>query len=251
MKTIIPAIALLSLAAVGASAQDNAQTSRSFDVRGFDRIDLGGCDVATVTLGATYAVTVQGRAANIDNVRVETIGSTLRIGRRNNSCNGHDRRVAIAITMPSLAAVSLSGATELTLPALDARLFEARASGASVLRIAAWRGGSARFDLSGASDATVHAVHGDALALDLSGASEFQAEGDVGRLTIGGSGASSAHTRTLSAPDMALSASGTASIQVGDAEQARIDASGMAKVTVTGQPRCTVGKSGLARVTCG
>ncbi|CAM3155139.1 MULTISPECIES: GIN domain-containing protein [Sphingomonas] len=250
MTKMISAIALLSLATV-APAQDNAQTSRSFALRGFDRIEVGGCDIVAVALGSGYAVTARGRAANIDNLRIDTTGSTLRIRRRNDSCNGHDRRVAIAVTLPSLQAVGVSGAAEMNLPALDVRAFAADTSGAGVLRLAGLRGGTVSFGLSGASQTTVRDLQAERVKLDTSGASHLRVDGAVRRLTIDSSGASEVDSRALSAPDVTIGASGTAKVRAGRAEQAQIGASGMANVTVEGHPRCTLSKSGLARITCG
>lgn len=251
MKKTLSAIALLSFAAVGAAAQDSARTSRSFDVHGFDRIDMAGCDIATVSLGSRFAVTAQGRADNIADLRIDTTGGALRIRRRDNSCNGHDRRVAIAITLPSLQAVNISGAAEMNLPALDVRAFAAEISGASVLRLAALHGGSASFGLSGASQATVGDLRADRVKLDTSGASHLRVGGAARQLTIDSSGASDVEARALNAPVVTVGASGTAKVRVGRAEQAQIGASGMSNVTVEGEARCTVSKSGLARIACG
>ncbi|MCP1131633.1 DUF2807 domain-containing protein, partial [Robbsia andropogonis] len=79
----------------------------------------------------------RGRAANIDNLRIDTNGSTLRIRPRNDSCNGHDRRVAITVTLPVLKAVNVSGAAEITLPALNTPAVAVKTSGAAVLRLPA------------------------------------------------------------------------------------------------------------------
>ncbi|MEJ8630279.1 DUF2807 domain-containing protein [Sphingomonas sp. I4] len=172
MMKMISTIALLSIA-TAAPAQDaapgNAPTSRGFAMHGFDRIELSGCDIVTVAIGSGYAVTAQGRAANIDNLRIDMTGSTLRIRRRNDSCNGHDRRVAIAVTLPSLKAVDVSGAVGMNLPALDARAFAVDASGASVLRLAGLRSASVSFDLSGASRATIGNLQADRVSIGSSG----------------------------------------------------------------------------------
>lgn len=253
MKTI-SSIALLSLAIaaapMAAPAQTADQTTHGFEVRGFDRIELSGCDVVTVALGSAYAVTARGRAANIANLRIDTNGSTLRIRRRSDSCNGHDRRVAIAVTLPALQAVNVSGAGEMTLPALATRAFAVTASGAGVVRLPALRGGSASFGLSGASQLSVGGLQVERASLDASGASVLRVAGAVRQLGIDGSGASDVDARGLSAPSVTIGASGTAKVHARSTEQAQIGASGMASVTVDGHPRCTVSKSGLARVTC-
>lgn len=250
MLKMISTIALLSIAAAG-PAQEPAQTSRGFAMRGFDRIELGGCDIVTVSLGSGYAVTARGRAANIDNLRIEMTGSTLRIRRRNDSCNGHDRRVAIAVTLPSLKAVDVSGAAEMNLPALEARAFAADASGAAVLRFGGLRSASASFGLSGASQATVRNLQADRVSLGASGASHLRVDGAARQLTIDASGTGEVEARGLSAPAVTIGASGTAKVRAGSAQTAQVSASGMANVTVEGQPRCTVSKSGLARIACG
>ncbi len=251
MKTMISAIALFSLPAIAAPAQDNALTTRGYDLRGFDRIDVGGCDIVTVSLGSGYTMSARGRAANIDALRIDANGGALRIRRKDNSCNGHDRRVAIAVTLPAIKAVKLSGAVEMNLPALEAPAFAAEASGASVLRLAALRSGMASFGLSGASEATVRSLRAERAKLDTSGASVLRAGGDARQLTIDSSGTSEVNTRALSVSQVTIGASGTAHVRVGAAEQANVSASGMANVSVEGNPRCTVAKSGLARIACG
>ncbi|MDY0957075.1 DUF2807 domain-containing protein [Sphingomonas sp. CFBP8993] len=254
MMKMISTIALLSIAAA-APAQDaapgNAPTSRGFAMHGFDRIELSGCDIVTVAIGSGYAVTAQGRAANIDNLRIDMTGSTLRIRRRNDSCNGHDRRVAIAVTLPSLKAVDVSGAVGMNLPALDARAFAIDASGASVLRLAGLRSAAASFDLSGASRATIGNLQADRVSIGSSGASNLRVEGTARELTIDASGVGEVDARNLSAPAVTIGASGTAKVHAGNAQTAQVSASGMANVTVEGNPHCTVSKSGLARIACG
>ncbi|WP_428970129.1 GIN domain-containing protein [Sphingomonas sp. Xoc002] len=251
MKKMIPAIALFSLIAAAAPAQQSVQTTRGYDLRGFDRIDVGGCDIVTVSLGSGYAVSARGRAANIDTLRIDTSGGALRIRRKDNSCNGHDRRVAIAVTLPAIKAVKLSGAVEINLPALETPAFAADTSGASVLRLSALRSGMASFGLSGASEVTVRSLRTERAKLATSGASVLRADGDAQQLTIDSSGASEVNARALSAPQVTIGASGTAHVRAGAAEQANVSASGMANVSVEGNPRCTVAKSGLARIACG
>ncbi|WP_375243409.1 GIN domain-containing protein [Sphingomonas parapaucimobilis] len=251
MKKMISAIALLSLAAVAAPAQESAQTTRGYDLRGFDRIDVGGCDIVTVSLGSGYAVSARGRAANIDTLRIDTIGGALRIRRKDNSCNGHDRRVAIAVTLPAIRAVRLSGAAEMNLPALEVPAFAVDTSGASVLRLSTLRSGTTSFGLSGASGVTVRSLRAERVKLDMSGASVLRADGDTGQLTIDSSGTSEVNTRALSARQVTIGASGTAHVRVGAAEQANVSASGMADVSIEGNPRCTVARSGLVRIACG
>ncbi|WP_322966262.1 GIN domain-containing protein [Sphingomonas fuzhouensis] len=249
---MISTIALMSLVAVApASAQDGQQTARSYQVRGFDRIDLSGCDIVSVSLGAAYGVTARGRAANIDALRIDTDGATLRIRRRDDSCNGHDRRVAITVTLPSLKAVHVGGAAEMNLPALDVPTFAVGTSGASVLRLPALRSGAVSFDLLGASQVIVQNLRAERASLDTSGASVLRADGDVRQLAIDSSGASNVNARALSSPNVTIGASGTANVRAGAAQQAQVSASGMANVTVEGKPRCTVSKSGLARIACG
>lgn len=251
MKKMIPAIVLFSLTAAAAPAQDSAQMTRGYDLRGFDRIDVGGCDIVTVSLGSGYAVSARGRVANIDTLRIDISGGALRIRRKDNSCNGRDRRVAIAVALPAIKAVKLSGAVEMNLPVLETPAFAAETSGASVLRLSALRSGVADFGLSGASEVTVRGLRAERAKLDTSGASVLRVDGDARQVTINSSGTSEVNARALSAPQVTIGASGTAHVRAGSSEQANVSASGMASVSVEGNPRCTVAKSGLARIACG
>lgn len=258
MKTkIIPtlAAAIAGLSAIGGTAPAPALAqgtdTRGFDVAGFQRIDMAGCDRAVVTLGERFAVSARGRTRDLDRLRIDRAGDTLRIRRTDRGCDGGQEAVRIAVTLPSVRGVSVSGAGAIELPALSEPRFDADISGAGRIELAGLSGREARFSMSGAGRAVLRAVRLDRMALDLSGAGSIVAAGAARALTIDASGAGQIDTRDLVVADLRVDASGAGGIRARADATATVGASGMASVRIDGSPRCTVRKSGMADIRCG
>ncbi|MEZ4903730.1 MAG: DUF2807 domain-containing protein [Spirosomataceae bacterium] len=93
------------------SEQDDDRTSRTFNLKDFDRLSLGSAFEITVTKG-NHAVKVEGRKQDIEELEADVVGGKLRIRYKDRSgWNRNRKRVIVTIAMPTLKALDLSGAT--------------------------------------------------------------------------------------------------------------------------------------------
>ncbi|WP_420608048.1 GIN domain-containing protein [Novosphingopyxis sp.] len=224
--------------------------TRDLDVSDFQSIELAGCDVVDVLFGLRFAVEVTGATRNLDTLSAKVSGETLKLRRTADSCNGNARGNRIAITMPTLRAVTISGAGQIAVAPLIEDRFEARLSGAGKLDMSGVQTIETRVFVDGASEVKLAAVDSDRIAFELSGAAEIDAEGQADQLAIQSTGASEIDTHALAAPTLAVSASGIAKVRARADRTAAITASGMATVKVTGGAVCTINSSGDADIFC-
>src|SRR3546814_4941522 len=85
-------------------AAQGSGTSRSYDVTGFDQVDLRGSDDIDVRVGPAFAIQATGPAELLDKLEIVRDGDTLKVGRRGNSVSwGGDkgRAIKIMVTMRS------------------------------------------------------------------------------------------------------------------------------------------------------
>ena len=96
-------------------------TTQSFDVSGFTGVKVAGPDDVTIRRGDAFSITAKGPKAVIDELEIELAGDMLSIGRKNSgfSFRGDDNDVEIAITMPALRAVRLTGSGEIDADAVE------------------------------------------------------------------------------------------------------------------------------------
>ena len=253
MKTMISAIALLSLAAVGAAAQENAQTSRSFDVRGFDRISLEGCDSAVVTIGSDFSVRAIGPSVSLAVIRAEVRGQKLIVDRPQHMCDSRAKRpgVTLEITLPRLRAVESEGTGSFRLRPFEAAEFQADMTGTGNLTVEGLRSQHVGIVMSGTGNAMLQGIRIARLSLELNGTGSIRGAGAAEALAIDSSGTGNVDTTAMSTRNLSVDASGTGGVRAQADGPATIDASGMTRVVVSGRPQCSVDKSGFARVTCG
>lgn len=251
MKAIFPVTVGLLLAG---QAYAQPSTKRSFDVHGFDHIDLAGCDRVIVVPGQPFAVSARGTTAVVAATSIETRGTTLTIRPLRNRCSsshGVSSRATITVTMPSLAGVTVSGAGAIEASDVSGSRFVAVESGAGSLRLTGLNMNEARFTLSGGSHLTITGAAVDRLSVDADGAGGLSASGHARALDIHASGAAQIDTRSLASRAAAITADGAAVIRSTTAGPAAITARGASHVTVDGHPACTIDRSGPAQVHCG
>ena len=97
------------------------ESKRTFNVSGFDKLDMGSAFVITVTQANDYKVDVAGREQDLKDLVVKVSGGTLDIGYPNNWGGWKNRKeVYVTITMPKLTGVSQARA-KLKLQVLKAK----------------------------------------------------------------------------------------------------------------------------------
>lgn len=146
--------ALLAAAAVLIAAPAFAET-RSYDIKGFKKIEASAAYEIEFTQGPGYSVTVDSQYNNLDKVIVEKDGDTLRITRPQNTNIRHKVRDIVRITSPTLDALSLSAAVTFTAPSLKVDKLEIDANAAVTIDIARLDAGAVNVNSGAASKITL------------------------------------------------------------------------------------------------
>ncbi len=199
------------------------------DIRDFERVELSSAFKARVNRGDTFRVVIRIDDNLLGHLRVVKHGSTLDIGLAPGIFSVVRATLEAEITMPSLAGLSLSGASQ-----ADIGGFEMH----QPLDIT----------MSGASS-----VQGDMLAADirfaLSGAGKLNLTGSAKAIRVKASGASSLDLSSLPASEATVDLSGASSVTVNTNGQLNVKASGASKVFYMGEPKLgTINTSGASSV---
>jgi len=220
----------LLVAGLAGLAAPASAAARDFPLSGFDRVDLSGVAEVAVHTGAGFAVHAEGDPDAVDALLVEKRGTVLVVGHKPGA---HDirGRVRVAVSLPRLAAVAVSGAGSLAVDRVAAPDFVADLGGTGTLRLPA--------------------VAVERLRVRLSGAGSAVLAGRAGRIDLDLSGTGSIDARALKAGGGRLASSGVGSIQAQVDGPVDVNASGIGSIKVGGRPACTVHRSGMASVHCG
>ncbi len=144
--------------------------TRDYDLAGFNGLDISSAFVVTVTQSDTYSVSVTADDNILGLIQVEKADRTLKIGLGNTRVTNVTLRATI--TMPTLSALYVSGATQATVSGFSSKdPLALEASGASAITgdITA---GVAGFNVSGASRVELQGTAAELVA-EVSGASHL------------------------------------------------------------------------------
>ncbi|GHB67249.1 PspC domain-containing protein [Persicitalea jodogahamensis] len=96
------------------SLDERGDYVREFDVRDFQKVEVGGAYSIDLQRGDNYAVSVDGDRDDVDKVTVSVRDGELLVRKRDNSniFNINDKRLGLRITMPDLRDIKLSGASK-------------------------------------------------------------------------------------------------------------------------------------------
>ncbi|WP_164156913.1 head GIN domain-containing protein [Sandarakinorhabdus rubra] len=218
-------LAAAALAAVPASAEQ-----RRFPLTGFDRVVVAGSDDVTITRGG-FAVTADGAAADLDRLDIAVVDGVLKISRKRGdwrSWNGKAVRVAVAL--PALRGLSLSGSAD----------------------VQADRGDADRFalTLSGSGDVSLAKLDAKTADISLSGSGDVVTGGRCGAVNLRLSGSGNADLSALKCTNASISVAGSGDVRAHVAGAATVQVAGSGDVAIAGGARCTKRVAGSGTVTC-
>lgn len=102
-------------------------TTRTFAVTDFTAVDLRGADDVDVRVGTGFSVRAEGPAAQLDKLKIERDGDTLKIGRIDSHGISWGNRgkndVKVYVTMPRITRGRLSGSGNLTIDRVEGQEF--------------------------------------------------------------------------------------------------------------------------------
>lgn len=192
-------------------------TTRDYDVTGFSAVDISSAFSATVARSAIPSVAVTTDDNVIDEVIVERRGTTLHVGLRSGISLRRVEELAVAIAMPALRSVSVSGASNASLSGFTSeRSVEISASGAST-------------------------VVGDLIAerveIDLSGASRVEITGLAPQASVKASGGSRVELGGFQVREASVRLDGASTARVSVADTlTSVNVTGASKLTYIGDP---------------
>jgi hypothetical protein len=237
------AAALLGTVLIAAACQagGNAEETRGptaqrdFPPGGpFDRIALTGSTDVVVTVGGAASIRAEGAAETLDRLEIVAEGGQLRIGMREGSRGwfawGSHRGATVHVTVPALAAASITGSGDMRIDRVEGPRFAGSVTGSGDLDVAALAVQEASFSVTGSGD------------IRAAGRAQRASAAVVGSGDIRAAGLETAHAT--------VSVAGSGDIGIRATETAAVDVRGSGDVTIAGPARCTITKSGSGDVHC-
>jgi len=175
---------------------DTDDVTRSFDLSGFDGIDVSGVYELDITVGEGYSIELSGDEEEMDNVDIRVEDGVLYMGSKKKWKKKNRHGIDAVITLPKLNDMEVSGVASADIQGVDAENFE----------------------------------------LDVSGVAEVDIEGQCGSLDALVSGVGELDAEDLICDNVEVHLSGVGEVSVYADEFADVTASGMGEVDVYGGP---------------
>jgi hypothetical protein len=212
-------------------------TSRNFAVADFTGVALRGADNVDVRVGASFSVRAEGAAEELDKLKIEKIGDTLRIGRIHGGSfhwgwgENHHRGVTVYVTMPRIAEAGVAGSGDMEIDHVEGQSFNGENAGSGNLDVAALRVGTGDFSIAGSG------------SMKLAGTAKHLKIGIVGSGDLDGGG--------LKAEGAEVSVAGSGGIRADVTGPANVSVMGSGDVDLGSGAKCTTSKMGSGDVRCG
>jgi len=216
------------------SADVGPVTTQSYSLTGFTGVEVAGPDDVTIRQGDSFSISAKGPKVVLDRLEIKLDGSTLLIGRKRESfsfSSRDDDDVEIAITLPRLDAVRLTGSGSIDADTVDGDAVRVVLTGSGDMKVAKLNGKSAKITLSGSGDIE---IGGGAIG-----------SGDV---SVAGSGDVDADG--LVAQTLGISIAGSGNVEAQATGKADISILGSGDVKLTGGASCSTRQVGSGTATC-
>ena len=199
---------------------------KTFDVKNFDKLEMGSAFHINVRQGANYKINVHGDSRDIDDLIVKEVEGELKVYYSKWRIRRY--RMEIDIEMPTVKEIDFSGAST------------SKVEGFNNLN-------ELEIDLSGSSRATF-ITRARLYEIDLSGASELDIEGSAQEIEVDLSGSSQLNAFDMTTEKATLDVSGASTSRVNVTRQLSVRASGASKVRYRGNPQISSNLSGSSKV---
>jgi hypothetical protein len=209
-------------------------TTQSFALTGFSRVEVAGPDDVTIRQGDAFSITARGRKEALDRLEITLDGPDLKIGRKREGFSFSSRDeddVDIAITMPRLNAVRVTGSGTIDADSVDGDAVEAVVTGSGDLKVAKLTGKRADITVSGSGDIEIAGGTIGSGELSVTGSGDIDADG-------------------LVATTLEVSVAGSGNVDAQATGEADISILGSGDVTLTGGANCSTRQMGSGTATC-
>lgn len=218
MHRIFVFSSVIALAASAALAQD-----QSYDVTGFDRVDVGAGVEVDVSVGGDFAVTGTAERGDIANLEISRRGETLMITRDTDDgwpgwsildLLDSDDRFYVMVSLPNLVAISSASGSNVTVTGATVALSDVSSASGSSLDV---------------RDATLGQVKAEA-----SSGSSLRLVGSCDRLRADASSGADLDADQLECTSVDITASSGSSLSAYASDTAEVDGSSGASMRITG-----------------
>lgn len=216
---------LAGLAAVSVNAAE-----RRFAVSGFDRVGVSGADDVTIRAGNIFSVVATGGQDDLDKLDIRVEGGQLKVGRKSSGWNWNGKEVAIAVTMPALRGLAVSGSADVRADKGVADVFHVRVSGSGNVDVASLDAKTANVSVSGSGNVRM--------------------AGRCGAQNVKVAGSGNVDLSALNCVNSAISVAGSGDVMARASGQAAISVAGSGDVTIAGGAKCTKKVAGSGDVRC-
>lgn len=210
-------------------------TTRTFSVADFTGVDLRSSDDVDIRVGTGFSVRAEGPSEELDRLKIEKVGDTLRVGRIDGNSfhwgGGNHKGVKVYVTMPRIAEASIAGSGDMAVDRVDGQSFAGDSAGSGNLDVGALSVQSGKFSIAGSGDIK---LRGSAtkLSVDIAGSGDVDAAG-------------------LTAEGADVSIAGSGSVRAAVKGPATVSVMGSGDVDLGPGAKCTTSKMGSGEVHCG
>jgi len=153
---LVSGLVLVGAIAVQAHEVDDdykgPKTTRTFDLTGFDGIDVSGVYDVEIEVGESYSIRLEGREREMEYARVEVDGNRLELGQKKRKKRwGNRKSIQAWITLPALNELGVSGVADVNAQNIQSQSFKLRTSGVADVNLSG-ECGFIKANLSGVSD---------------------------------------------------------------------------------------------------
>lgn len=218
----------------GSSISAGPITTQTYDLTGFTGVEVAGPDDVTIRQGEKFSITARGRKETLDRLEIKLDGPDLSIGRKRDGfsfSSRDDDDLDIAITMPRLAKVRLTGSGTIDADAVDGDAVEAVVTGSGDLKVAKLNGKRADITVSGSGDIEIAGGTIGSGELSVTGSGDIDADG-------------------LAATTLEVSVTGSGNVDAQATGKADIRILGSGDVTLSGGANCSTRQMGSGTATC-
>lgn len=218
------ALSLVSAFGLSGNGQVKTEERRA---SGFRAIEMSGVGSLTVTRASSFRVTVTLDENLLPIYESRVTGGVLHLGFKSSPVSGLTK-LAVAVSLPDLDALSISGACKASL-------------------LEGFKGKSLQLNMSGAG-AIVGRVEYKSIGIGLTGSGHVRLEGKAESLDAKASGACEIDASALASRNAAAHLSGTCRLSLRASDSLEIIASGASSATYYGNPRLNARTSGVSSV---
>lgn len=224
---------LAALGTVLLAAAPVHAAERSYNVAGFDEIEVAGPYNVAVATGRAATVRATGETRDLDEMRVTVAGGKLQIRPRDRNWKmwRNTKPVSVRVTVPTLRAAALAGSGDISVDRVRGERFSG--------------------SVGGSGDLSVGTIDVRTLELSIAGSGNIATSGrcDAANVSIVGSGDIAAADLRCETADVSVAGSGDATIHA--SRSADISIMGSGDVAVAGGAKCEVSRMGSGRARCG